>query len=140
MDDPADDGDEQVVADDRIDLGGRVLTVIDWTGAQSGRDLPPRRAKRPPVRRRHDQPRSNRPHFPDSDLDTLVDSTRRLAERSDAVQLIFVHHYGHAVADKGFLGEVARVCNLNRQANSYSSQPGTFSAIPASRPDSSTSP
>jgi hypothetical protein len=35
-------------------------------------------------------------------------SPRRLAELSDAVQLIFVHHYGHAVADSGFLGEVAR--------------------------------
>jgi hypothetical protein len=47
-------------------------------------------------------------HFPDSDLDTLLDSTHRLAELSDAVQLIFVHHYGHAVADSGFLGEVAQ--------------------------------
>jgi glyoxylase-like metal-dependent hydrolase (beta-lactamase superfamily II) len=93
---------------DRIDLGGRVLTVIEGPGhSPDGICLLDERngllfggdtINHGPIYA----------HFPDSDLDMLVASTRRLAELGDAVQLIFVHHYGHAVADNGFLNEVAQ--------------------------------
>ena len=99
---------QTLVADDRIDLGGRVLTVIDGPGhSPDGICL---LDERNGLLFGGDTINHGRisAHFPDSDLDTLVDSTRRLAELSDAVQLIFVHHYGHAVADSGFLGEVAQ--------------------------------
>ncbi len=36
-----------------------------------------------------------------------LESTRRLAELGDAARLVFTHHYGYAVADAGFLAELA---------------------------------
>jgi glyoxylase-like metal-dependent hydrolase (beta-lactamase superfamily II) len=46
-------------------------------------------------------------HFPDSDLDTLASSTRRLADLSDQVRVAMFHHYGRPVAEPGLFSEVA---------------------------------
>jgi glyoxylase-like metal-dependent hydrolase (beta-lactamase superfamily II) len=99
----------QMLADgDLIDLGGRVLTVIhapghspdgiclldEHNGLLFGADT----VNHGPIYT----------HFPDSDLGALARSTSRLAELADAVQLVFVHHYGYGIAYQGFLSEVAR--------------------------------
>lgn len=99
---------ETLVDGDRIDLGGRELTVIhapghspdgiclldEHNGLLFGADT----VNHGPIYT----------HFPDSDIGALAHSTRRLADMADAVQLVFVHHYGHGIAYRGFLGEVAR--------------------------------
>jgi glyoxylase-like metal-dependent hydrolase (beta-lactamase superfamily II) len=45
--------------------------------------------------------------FPDADLDLLARSARRLAELESEIRLVFVSHFGRAVADPRLLGEVA---------------------------------
>jgi glyoxylase-like metal-dependent hydrolase (beta-lactamase superfamily II) len=98
----------QILTDgDRIDLGDRVLNVIHAPGhSPDGICLLDERAgllfgadtiNRGPIYA----------HFPDSDLQNLARSARRLAELADAVRLTFVHHYGHPIADTGFLHEIA---------------------------------
>jgi glyoxylase-like metal-dependent hydrolase (beta-lactamase superfamily II) len=98
----------RILADgDRIDLGDRVLSVIHAPGhspdgiclldEQNGLLFGADTINRGPIYA----------HFPDSDVEQLAHSTRRLAELADGVRLTFVHHYGNAVADAGFLQEIA---------------------------------
>jgi glyoxylase-like metal-dependent hydrolase (beta-lactamase superfamily II) len=98
----------QILSDgDVVDLGDRVLRVIHAPGhspdgiclldERNGLLFGADTINRGPIYA----------HFPDSDLQQLARSTRRLAELADGVHLIFVHHYGSVVADRCFLGEIA---------------------------------
>ena len=98
---------QTLVDGDRIDLGGRVLTVIHAPGhSPDGICLLEEREgllfgadtiNAGPIYAQ----------FPDSDVEVLAASTRRLSELRDAVRLIMVHHYGRVIADAAFLLEIA---------------------------------
>jgi glyoxylase-like metal-dependent hydrolase (beta-lactamase superfamily II) len=92
---------------DTIDLGGRELTVIDGPGhspdgiclfeAREGLLFGGDTINVGPIYA----------HFPDSNLDDLASSARRLADLGDDVRLIMACHYGRAVADRELLPEIA---------------------------------
>ena len=98
---------ETLVEGDRVDLGGRILTVLHAPGhSPDGICLLEEREgllfgadtiNAGPIYAQ----------FPDSDLDLLARSTRRLSELRGEVRLIMVHHYGRVIADAGFLLEIA---------------------------------
>ena len=98
---------QTLVDGERIDLGGRVLTVIHAPGhSPDGICLLEEREgllfgadtiNAGPIYAQ----------FPDSDVEVLAASTRRLSELRDAVRLIMVHHYGRVIADAAFLLEIA---------------------------------
>jgi glyoxylase-like metal-dependent hydrolase (beta-lactamase superfamily II) len=96
-----------LVDGDRIDLGGRVLTVLHTPGhSPDGICLFDERngllfgADTVNVGAVYVQ-------FADSDLDALIASTRRLAGLADGVGLILTHHCDHAIAEVGLLTEIA---------------------------------
>ena len=98
----------RILADgDAIDLGGRVLRVVHAPGhSPDGICL-------------HDERRGllftgdsfnigpNYAHFPDSSVEDLLVTARRLAGLADRVSLIMAHHYGRAVAEPDLLHEFA---------------------------------
>ena len=91
----------------RIDLGGRALTVIhapghspdgiclldEHNGLLFGGDS----VNAGPIYA----------HFPDSSLETLLGSSRRLADLSDGIRVAMFHHYGRPVAEPDLLSEIA---------------------------------
>jgi glyoxylase-like metal-dependent hydrolase (beta-lactamase superfamily II) len=92
---------------DRVDLGGRSLTVIHAPGhSPDGICLLDERtgilfagdsANAGPIYA----------HFPDSDLEALATSTRRLADLGDAVRVTLFCHYGRPVAEPDLFDEIA---------------------------------
>jgi glyoxylase-like metal-dependent hydrolase (beta-lactamase superfamily II) len=98
---------ETLVDGDRIDLGGRVLTVLHAPGhSPDGICLLEEREgllfgadtiNAGPIYAQ----------FPDSDVDVLAASTQRLADLREGIRLIMVHHFGRVIADAGFLPEIA---------------------------------
>ena len=91
----------------RIDLGGRTLTVIHAPGhSPDGICLLDERngllfggdsVNAGPIYA----------HFPDSSLEALVHSSRRLADLSDGIRVAMFHHYGRPVAEPDLLSEIA---------------------------------
>lgn len=91
----------------RIELGGRALTVIHAPGhspdgiclldERNGLLFAGDSANAGPIYA----------HFPDSNLDTLVTSSRRLAGLSGDVRVAMFHHYGRPVAEPDLLPEIA---------------------------------
>lgn len=92
---------------DRIDLGGRELTVIDGPGhspdgiclleAHEGLLFGGDTINVGPIYA----------HFPDSNVEDLAESARKLAELNDDVALIMTCHYGRVTADRELLPEIA---------------------------------
>ena len=96
-----------LVDGDRIDLGGRVLTVLHTPGhSPDGICL---LEERDGLLFGADTVNAGALYaqFADSDLDALVASARRLADLADEVRLILTHHCGHAIAEVGLLAEIA---------------------------------
>jgi glyoxylase-like metal-dependent hydrolase (beta-lactamase superfamily II) len=92
---------------DRIDLGGRVLTVLHAPGhSPDGICL---LDEREGLLFDGDTVNAGAVYvqFADSDLDTLTVSARRLADIADGVRLIMAHHCDHAIAEVGLLSEIA---------------------------------
>ena len=92
---------------DRIDLGGRVLTVLHTPGhSPDGICL---LEEREGLLFAADTINAGAIYaqFDDSDLDALVTSTRRLADLADGIRLITTHHCEHVIAEVGFLEEIA---------------------------------
>jgi glyoxylase-like metal-dependent hydrolase (beta-lactamase superfamily II) len=91
----------------RIDLGGRVLTVLHTPGhSPDGICL---LEERDGILFGADTINAGAIYaqFDDSDLDALVASTRRLADLADGVRLITTHHCEHVIAEVGLLAEIA---------------------------------
>ena len=98
----------RLVDGDRVDLGGRELTVIfapghspdgiclldEHAGFLFGGDT----VNAGPIYA----------HFPDSDIDVLAQSAQRLAGMEDAVDVAVFHHYPRPVAEPGLLREFAQ--------------------------------
>lgn len=92
---------------DRIELGGRSLTVVHAPGhspdgiclfdEQNGLLFAGDSANAGPIYA----------HFPDSSLDSLASSSRRLAGLSSEIRIAFFHHYGRPVAEPDLFGEIA---------------------------------
>jgi glyoxylase-like metal-dependent hydrolase (beta-lactamase superfamily II) len=92
---------------DRIDLGDRTLTVIHAPGhspdgiclldEHNGLLFAGDSSNAGPIYA----------HFPDSSLDDLTRSARRLADLGDAVRVAFFHHYGRPVAEPDLFAEIA---------------------------------
>ena len=92
---------------ERIELGGRTLTVLHAPGhspdgiclleEREGLFFAGDSLNAGPIYA----------HFPDSDLDTLAASTRRLADLSNEVRVAMFHHYGRPVAEPDLFGEIA---------------------------------
>ncbi len=92
---------------DRVDLGGRVLTVIHTPGhspdsiclldEHSGLLFAGDMVATGPIYG----------HFPDSDLDAFALSARRLADLGDDVGLVLVGHFGRPVAEPSILNDLA---------------------------------
>jgi glyoxylase-like metal-dependent hydrolase (beta-lactamase superfamily II) len=92
---------------DRIDLGGRTLTVIHAPGhspdgiclldEHNGLLFAGDSSNAGPIYA----------HFPDSSLDDLTRSAHRLADLGDAVRVAFFHHYGRPVAEPDLFAEIA---------------------------------
>jgi glyoxylase-like metal-dependent hydrolase (beta-lactamase superfamily II) len=92
---------------DRIELGGRSLTVIhtpghtpdciclfdEYAGILFGGDT----INTGPIYAQ----------FPDSDVAAFAASTRRLAEMAGEVRLVMVHHFGRTLAEPSILGEIS---------------------------------
>ncbi|HEY7561425.1 MAG TPA: MBL fold metallo-hydrolase [Gaiellaceae bacterium] len=92
---------------DRIDLGGRVLTVLHMPGhSPDGICL---LEEREGLLFGADTINAGAIYaqFDDSDLDALVASTRRLADLADGIRLITTHHCEHVIAEVGLLAEIA---------------------------------
>lgn len=97
----------RLVDGNRIELGGRALTVIhspghtpdciclldEHDGILFGGDT----INTGPIYAQ----------FPDSNIDAFAASTRRLAELASDVRLVMVHHFGRTIADPGILREIA---------------------------------
>jgi len=91
----------------RLELGGRTLTVIHAPGhSPDGICLLEEReglffggdsVNAGPIYA----------HFPDSDLDSLTNSTRRLADLSNDLRVAMFHHYGRPVAEPVLFREIA---------------------------------
>lgn len=96
-----------VVDGDRIELGGRALTVLHTPGhspdgislldERNGILFPGDMVQTGPMYAQ----------FEDSDLADFAASTRRLAELRDDIWVVAVHHWGRWTADPGFLVDVA---------------------------------
>jgi glyoxylase-like metal-dependent hydrolase (beta-lactamase superfamily II) len=92
---------------DRIDLGDRSLTVIHAPGhspdgiclfdEHEGLLFAGDSSNAGPIYA----------HFPDSSLEDLGRSARRLADLADEVDVAFFHHYGRPVAERDLFGEIA---------------------------------
>jgi glyoxylase-like metal-dependent hydrolase (beta-lactamase superfamily II) len=92
---------------DRIDLGDRTLTVVHAPGhspdgiclldERNGLLFAGDSSNAGPIYA----------HFPDSSLDDLALSARRLAELGDGVRVAFFHHYGRPVAEPDLFAEIA---------------------------------
>jgi glyoxylase-like metal-dependent hydrolase (beta-lactamase superfamily II) len=92
---------------DRIDLGDRSLTVIHAPGhspdgiclfdEHDGLLFAGDSANAGPLYA----------HFPDSSLEDLARSARRLADMADEIDVAYFHHYGRPVAEKDFFAEMA---------------------------------
>jgi glyoxylase-like metal-dependent hydrolase (beta-lactamase superfamily II) len=96
-----------LVDGDRIDLGGRVLTVLHTPGhSPDGICL---LEEREGVLFGADTINAGAIYaqFDDSDLDALAASTRRLADLADGIRLITTHHCEHVIAEVGLLAEIA---------------------------------
>jgi glyoxylase-like metal-dependent hydrolase (beta-lactamase superfamily II) len=92
---------------DRIELGGRTLTVLHTPGhSPDGISL---LEEREGLLFADDafNAGSIYAHFPDSDVDALDATARRLSDLAGDVKLIFTHHYGRPLADVGVLREYA---------------------------------
>jgi glyoxylase-like metal-dependent hydrolase (beta-lactamase superfamily II) len=97
-----------VLADgDRIDLGGRTLTVLHTPGHSP--DMISLLDERDGVLFAADGFNVGPVycHFPDSDLDALAATAARYAEISGEVRAIVCHHFGRALAEPGLLVEYA---------------------------------
>lgn len=109
---------------DRVDLGDRALTVLHTPGhSPDGISLLEEREgllfagdafNIGPVYC----------HFPDSDLDALAATGRRLAELADSVRLIVVHHYGRVIAEPNLLKNFARDLERLRDGDGVRFVPG----------------
>jgi glyoxylase-like metal-dependent hydrolase (beta-lactamase superfamily II) len=87
---------------DRIELGGRTLTVLHTPGhSPDGISL---LEEREGLLFADDafNAGSIYAHFPDSDVDALDVTARRLSDLAGDVKRIFTHHYGRPLADVGF--------------------------------------
>ena len=92
---------------DRVDLGGRVLTVIHAPGhspdgiclldEHDGMLFGGDSLNAGPIYA----------HFPDSSLDELAASARRLADMRDAIRVMTFCHYGRPIAEPDLLEEMA---------------------------------
>jgi glyoxylase-like metal-dependent hydrolase (beta-lactamase superfamily II) len=109
---------------DRVDLGGRELTVLHTPGHSPDSIS---------LLDEHDGTLFAADvfnigpvycHFPDSDLDDLARSARRLADLGDAVARIVVHHYGRVIAEPSLLADYARDIERVR-AGDVATEPGT---------------
>lgn len=98
----------RILADgDRIDLGGRVLTVIHTPGhspdsiclldEHNGLLFAGDAVATGPIYG----------HFPDGDVAAFARSARRLADLADSVQLVLVGHFGAPVVESSILSELA---------------------------------
>jgi glyoxylase-like metal-dependent hydrolase (beta-lactamase superfamily II) len=92
---------------DEIDLGGRILTVLHTPGhSPDGICL---LEEREGLLFAADTINAGAIYaqFPDSDLDNLAASTRRLAGLADEILMIMTHHCEHVIAEVGLLAEIA---------------------------------
>ena len=104
---PASTATRTLVDGDRIDLGGRELTVIHAPGhspdgiclldEQAGYLFAGDTLNAGPIYA----------HFEDSDIGVLADSARRLADMEDQIRVTTFHHYYRPVAERGLLREFA---------------------------------
>jgi glyoxylase-like metal-dependent hydrolase (beta-lactamase superfamily II) len=99
--------DQMLAEGDRIELGGRALTVIHTPGhspdsiclldEENGLLFGADTINTGPIYAQ----------FPDSSIDAFAESVERLAALESQLRLVLVHHFGRAVIEPRFLREVA---------------------------------